>query len=77
MGLLAAVGKWLFKREVERLDKAIESHSDSIDALEKDHVSRRDITQLGDRLEHTIVRVIDKMDAQFERVHSRIDQVGK
>lgn len=73
--LLGALGKWLLKREVDRLDKVLDSHDKAIDALEKDHIGRADITLLGDRVENTITRAIDKMDAQFERVHTRIDQV--
>ena len=76
-GLMALFVKWLIGREVERVDKALATHSDAIQALVRDHVGRAEITRWGEKLESTIAKASDKMDEQFERVHQRIDQVGK
>lgn len=70
-GFMALFVKWLIGREVDRVDKALLEHATSIGKLEIDHVSRGDITRLGEKLEITITRVADKIDA----VHARIDQV--
>ena len=73
-GLMALFVKWLIGREVDRVDKALASHTAAISNLERDHIGHADISRLGEKLETTILRVVDKMDAQFERVHMRIDE---
>ena len=76
-GLMALFVKWLIGREVDRVDKALSEHSASIINLQRDHVGRAEITRWGEKLESTIVKSVDKMDEQFERVHARIDEIGK
>ena len=72
-GAMALFVKWLIGREVDRVDHTLINHAEAINKLEKDHVSRDDIFRLGEKLENTITRAMDKMDEQFERVHARID----
>ena len=76
MAMLAALGKWLLGREVDRLDKTLDAHSKSIDGLEKDHVGRLDIERLGDRFDQAVTRIGDKLEGKLDAVHRRIDQLS-
>ena len=75
MAVLAAIGKWALGREVDRLDKTLESHGDSIDALEKDHVGKADVDRILTRLDDNTTRVVDRLEGKLDAVHARIDQV--
>ena len=75
MGLLAALGKWLLGREVDRLDKTLDAHGKDLDDLKQDHVGKSDIERILDKLEQINDRVGDRLEAKIDAVHSRIDQI--
>ena len=75
MAALAALGKWLVGREVDRLDKTLESHGQDIKSLKEDHVSQSDLDRIVDRVEQIATRIGDKLEAKVGAVHARIDQV--
>ena len=75
MGLLAALGKWLLGREVDRLDKTLDAHGKDLDALKQDHIGQADMERIIDKLEQISNRVGDKLEAKLDAVHARIDQV--
>ena len=76
LALLAALGKWLLGREVDRLDKTLAEHSAAVAELRADHVGQDAIDRLMDKFDISITRIGDKLEGKLDAVHSRIDQLS-
>lgn len=67
---VAGVGWWI-KRQVSRLD----AQDDRINALERDHVTRREMRGLQEHLEKTVkeseTHIVNRIDNLYQRLSER------